>query len=355
MLVRLAGALDPARVRPVVICFREAGIWGRPLTEARIPLHENLLRHKYDIAVVGRLRRLILGNRPACIMAVGSGGDRMFWSTLAGRATEAPVIVWSHLFPTAGEPEFEWINRRVYRWVDAFVALGRRHAAALAAAADVPSRRIHVIHNGIDVDQVHQPDQRERARHLLNLGSGHVAIGLVANLRPIKQVDLFIDAAARVGVVRPETRFFVVGEGALRSELEARIARLGRLGANIRLLGAREDVPLLLQAFDVVCLTSRRECLSVAMLEAMAAGKPFVAPRVGSLDEALIDGETGRFYEPQNAEGLTAVLTELVDSPDERQRLGRSAQAKVRAEFRLEQMARAFEDLMERLTEARSA
>lgn len=349
MLVRLAAALDPGRVRPVVVCLRETGKWGRSMLGHGIEVHENILHHKVDFRAIGRLTRLLRHYAPACIMAVGSGGDRMFWSTLAARLAGAPVVVWSHLFPVPGQPEFEWINRRLYPWVSALVALGTRHAEALVHAAGAPRGRIYVIRNGIDVDAFDRPELREPARRLLGLRPDQVGIGLIANLRPIKRVDLFIDAAARLNVVRPETRFFIVGEGALRTDLEARIARLGRLGANIQLLGAREDVPGLLQAFDIVCLTSLREVLSVAMLEAMAAGNAFVAPAVGSLDEALIDGETGRFFEPQTAEALAAVLTELVDDPGQRQRLGAAARAKVRAEFRIEQMARAFDDLVTQL------
>jgi glycosyltransferase involved in cell wall biosynthesis len=349
MLIRLAAALDPGRVRPVVVCLRETGGWGRSVLGQSIPVHESILHHKFDLRAVGRLTRLLRQYRPACIMAVGSGGDRMFWSTLAARLAGAPVIVWSHLFPVPDRPEFEWVNRRLYPWVSALVALGQHHADALAHAAGAPRGRIRVIHNGIDPEVFDHPEWRESARCLLGLRPDEVAIALIANLRAIKRVDLFIDAAARLGRLRPETRFFIVGEGALRTDLEAQIARLGPIGANIQLLGAREDVPTLIQAFDIVCLTSLREVLSVAMLEAMAAGKAFVAPAVGSLDEALIDGETGRFFEPQTSDALAGVLAQLVADPAQRRRLGEAARAKVRAEFRLDQMARAFEDLVMRL------
>jgi glycosyltransferase involved in cell wall biosynthesis len=282
-------------------------------------------------------------------MAVGSGGDRMFWSTLTARATGVPMVVWSHLFPVPGEPEFEWINRRLYPWVHALVALGRRHADALADAAKAPRRRIHVIRNGVDVDAFHHPEHRDAARGQLGLEPHETAVGMVANLRPIKRVGLFLDAAARVRAARPHARFFLVGDGPQRDELQARIDGSPDLRATIHLLGPRQDVPALVQAFDIVCLTSLRECLSVAMLEAMAAGKPFVAPRVGSLDEALLDGQTGRFFEPQTADALADVLIELIDDPAQRARLGDAARAKVRSEFRLQRMAREFEDLVTEL------
>jgi len=349
MLVRLATALDPTRVRPVVICFREPGVWAEPLLERKIPVHQGLLRHKYDAFVIRRLSRLVRQYPHACLMAVGSGGDRMFWSTLAARVTGVPMIVWSHLFPVPGEPEFEWINRRLYPWVHAVVALGRRHADALVDAAEARRGRVRVIRNGIDVDAFDHAKLRDAAREQLGLQPHEPAVGMVANLRPIKRVGLFLDAAAHVLAARPQTRFFVIGDGPQRDELQARIDGSPSLRATIHFLGAREDVPTLMQAFDIVCLTSLRECLSVAMLEAMAAGKAFVAPRVGSLDEALIDGQTGRFFEPETADALAGVLIELIDDPAQRTRLGNAARAKVRSEFRLERMAREFEDLVTEL------
>lgn len=346
MLVRLATALNPDRVRPVVVCLKDPGLWAEPLRQRGIPVHGNILRSKYDFPVIRRLARLLRQYQPACIMAVGSGGDRMFWSTLAARAVRAPVVVWSHLFPVPGQPEFEWINRRLYRWVHSFVALGRRHADALVEAAGVPRGRISVIRNGIDVDAFSLPEKRPQARRMLGLAPHAVAIGMVANLRPIKHIELFIDAAARVCAANPASRFFIIGEGPHRGELESRIARSPTPCATIQLLGARDDVPVLTQGFDIACLTSRQECLSVAMLEAMAAGKPFVAPRVGSLDEALIDGTTGRFFDPPTPVKLADVMIELADDPAQRERLGDAARTKVRSEFRIDQMAAAFEQLI---------
>jgi glycosyltransferase involved in cell wall biosynthesis len=348
MLVRLAGALDPGRVRPVVACLKAGGVWADSLVRRGIPIHEGLLRHKYDLGVVGRLRRLLRQHRPACIMPVGSGGDRMFWSTLAGRLERAPVIVWSHLFPVPGATEFEWINRRLLPWVQAVVALGQTHAAALESTVGVRPDRLVVIRNGIETEPLDCPAERGAARESLGLAPQDTAIAAVANLRPIKRPELFVEAAAMVGKNKPTARFFMIGDGPLRSELERRIRDAG-LGARIRLLGAREDVPRLLQAMDILCLTSRRECLSVALLEAMAAGRPVVAPRVGSLDEALADGVTGRFFPaegPALADHLARILGELIDSPAERARLGGNAQAAVRDGFQLDQMARAFEDLV---------
>jgi len=351
MLIELASALNPQIVRPVVICLKEAGPRADALTERSIPIHENQLKHKYDWRAAGRLAQLIKLYEPACIMAVGSGGDRMFWSALAARQAKVPAIVWSHIFPTPGHTYFEWLNRRLYGHISAFVALGRRHKQALIELEKIPADRLHIIRNGINVAKFERPDLRLRAREMLGIkDEDTVAVGIIANLRSDKRHDIFIEAAGRTRARRNGCQFVIVGDGPMRAKVDNLVAKQDPNGSFIKPLGQRDDPATLLQSLDVVCLTSEwHECLSITMLEAMAAGKAFVAPRIGSLDEALIDGETGCFFEPLSAEALTEVLIDLIDRPDRRQALGLAAQAKVREEFTADLTARGFETLITNL------
>ncbi len=348
MLIQLARSLDRRRARPVVLCLGEAGPAAGALTNQAIPVHAGLLTHKYDVRVISRIGELVRRYEPACIMAVGSGGDRMFWATLVGRRRRIPVIVWAHIFPNAGYHAFEWSNRRLYRWVDTFIALGQRHQAALITHERIPAARIAVIRNGIDPAPFEKAEQRPAARQLLGLADERtVAVGIIANLRPDKRHDIFIEAAARTHAARLDTRFFIIGDGPQRPTIERMMAQADPRGEFIHMLGTRDDVPVLMQGLDIVCLTSGwHEVLSIAMLEAMAAGKAFVAPRIGSLDEALIDGQTGCFFDPPKAENLARVFIEWIDQPEQRRQLGEQARAKVRTEFTAEHMARAFEQLV---------
>ncbi|MHC4443777.1 MAG: glycosyltransferase [Planctomycetota bacterium] len=348
MLVQLALALDRKIVRPVAICLKEAGAWANLLAERSIPVHSRLLSHKYDFRVLGRLSRLVSDNEPACLMAVGSGGDRMFWSTLAARRRKVPMIVWSHIFPSPGHLYFEWINRRLYGEVDTFVALGQEHRRALIELEKIPADRLQVIHNGINVGKFDCPQKRPEGRQLLGMDNDEtVAVGIVANLRADKRHDIFVEAAAKTYAQRDCSRFAIVGDGPQRSAVEQLVAKYDPGGSFITMLGEHDDPAGLIQGLDIVCLTSEwHECLSITMLEAMAAGKVFVAPRIGSLDEALIDGETGRFFGPLTSEALADVLVELIDQPAQRRELGRGAYEKVHAEFTAERMARRFESLI---------
>ncbi len=368
MLVALARALDRRRVMPVVACLKEPGPLAAELEREGVPVHAHLLRHKADVFVIDRLMRLFRQERIDAVCAVGSGGDRMFWSTLAARRAGRPCIVWSHIHPCPGHPGFERPNRALYRQVDRFVALGRRHREALVRREHLPAGRVEVIRNGIDVEAFDCPNRRSEARRRLGLvdggssddggallNGGPVAVGIVANLRPDKRHDVFIEAARRLAKPFSQAVFYVIGGGPEERAVR-RWADGSRLGDRLRLLGERDDVDVLMQGLDVVCLCSEwQECLSIVMLEAMAAGRAFVAPAVGSLDEALIDGETGRFVRPGDPVSLERVLAELLADPAQRLSLGQQARAKVRAEFRAEHMARRFEDLVHSVVRRRRA
>lgn len=355
MLVSLARAFRPKRVAASVACLKEAGPLASSLTECGIAVHENLLRHKADVFVVDRLRGIFDRDRIDVVCAVGSGGDRMFWSALAARRAGRSCMVWSHMHPTPRHPGFERANRAIYRWVDRYVALGQRHRDALVRLEHLPAGRIEIIRNGIDVDAFDKPELRGEARRRLDLPDEQaVAVGLVANLRPAKRHDVFIEAARRAGERHSNAVFYVIGDGPLAAEVRQLAEASGLCPDRLRLLGERRDVDVLLQGLDIVCLCSDwQECLSLVMLEAMAAGRAFIGPTIGSLDEALIDGKTGRATQPGDPDSLARVLEELIADDRQRRRLGRAAREKVRAEFTTSRMTREFEALIRRLRRRR--
>jgi glycosyltransferase involved in cell wall biosynthesis len=143
-------------------------------------------------------------------------------------------------------------------------------------------------------------------------------------LRPEKgHADLFSILNRPEGPLS-RAHLVLVGEGAERSPLEALAARTpGR----IHFLGARSDVADILPALDVVVLPSKPlvETLPLSVMEAMAAGRPVVATRVGALDELIEDGVTGRLVPPNDPAALATALADLLADQAERERLGAAA------------------------------
>jgi glycosyltransferase involved in cell wall biosynthesis len=139
----------------------------------------------------------------------------------------------------------------------------------------------------------------------------------------------------------------IVGEGPDRRELEQEIRRLG-LTSQVQLAGERRDVPKLLARADFFVLSSASEGLPVSVLEAMAAGLPVVAARVGGVPEVVLDGRTGVLFRPRDPEELAAALERLVAQPALRRRLGSAGRARAEEWFDLEPFRRAHLELYSR-------
>jgi len=352
MLLSLARRLPALGIEPVIACLKDAGPLAIECIEQGIVVHDHLLNHKTDAAVLLRLRQIIEAAGIDSVVVAHSGGDRMFWGTLAGRISGLPVVVWSHWFPRAGHRHVERANRALYRWIDAFVAIGVAHRDALAAHEGVPSDRIEVIRNGIELARYTGLARDDAARARLGLRPGEIGVGLIANLRAEKRHDVFLAAAARLSRSQRHLRFFIIGDGPLRERIETQVRDMG-LNDTVTLLGARSDVPELLAGLDIACLCSEIECVPVVMLEAAAAGCAFIGPDVGGVGEFLVHRATGLTVNASDGGALADALSELSSDPALRRRLTETARARVSAEFDADTMSASFSALLHRLCDGR--
>jgi len=345
MLLSLVRRLPQYNVQPLIACLKDAGPLAVECRERGIPVFERVLKFKTDATVLARFRRLFADHRVDVIVAAHSGGDRMFWSTLAGRTFGVPVVVWSHWFPMPGVRHFERSNRLLFRWVDAYVALGRRHRAALIRQEGVPAGRITVISNAIEVGRFLDAAPRAEGRRRLGLSDHEIAVAIIANLRPEKRHDVFIEAAIQLAARDSNLRFFIIGDGPHRETVRATAAASGLEPDVLRLLGARDDVAALLSGVDISCLCSELECFSVSMLEAAAAGSAFIGPNCGSIPEFLEHNLTGLVIKPADVGALADAIAELAADADLRRRLAAAAREKVIRDYSTDRMAEAFADL----------
>jgi glycosyltransferase involved in cell wall biosynthesis len=294
----------------------------RSLLAVRTALARHIAARRIDLVHAYGLRPSLLvrllGRRPALVQAIHSvDAHRPQWQALLDRAT-------------AGR-------------VDRYITNSEAGARFLAAERHVARARIRVVANGIDVEAVARAaaDRAARAatRAALGLDPARVVLLTVANLRAPKGLDVLVGTAARLAARADAAAqpfvWLVAGDGPLAADLGRDIERRG-LAGTVRLLGFRTDVAALLAAADVFCLTSRREGVPVAILEAMAAGRPVVATRVGGVAELVAAGETGILLSPGDPAATAAALAELIASPARRAALGTAGQARARAHFTID-------------------
>ena len=228
------------------------------------------------------------------------------------------------------------LEQRLHRRMDAI--LGNAVAVTEELRSEgVPEHKLHLIYNGVRMPE--EPASRSVARQQLGIDPQAFVMGIVANLMPYKgHVDL-IAALKEIAERLPQPWLLLCAgrDGGSLAEISRAIEESG-LERNIRLLGERSDVPLLLAASDIGVLPpTRNEGLSNAILESMAAGLPLVVTDVGGNAEAVSNGKTAIVVRPSDPGALGAAILRLANDPDLRQSMGSQAKARVVKEFSLEE------------------
>jgi glycosyltransferase involved in cell wall biosynthesis len=198
-----------------------------------------------------------------------------------------------------------------------------------------------VIYNGLDLDRfsVESISKRQSARD-----SGAVkTVGIVANLRKVKGLEVFIEAAKKLSDLFFDLRFAVVGEGPERGFLEKLAADLG-IGHRVHFLGSRRDIPEILASFDIGVLCSHYESFSNSILEYMAAGLPVVCTDVGGAREVITDGVNGFLVPPDDPVALADSIRNIIEQ-DLFLQFGRANRARVEEGFSPSSMIERFESI----------
>jgi glycosyltransferase involved in cell wall biosynthesis len=172
--------------------------------------------------------------------------------------------------------------------------------------------------------------------------TGDVQIGMVANLRPIKDPATFLRAAAYVLRSYPQARFHLAGDGEMRKPMMNLAGELG-IRSRINFHGHIRDTARFLEEMAICVLCSKSEGLPHALLEYMASGRAVVATKVGGNTELVEDGVTGRLVEPSNPVQLSKAIVALLSNPQRAIREANAARQKIVGRYDVKAMTRRFE------------
>ena len=258
------------------------------------------------------------------------------YGILAGLVAPGVRVVCVEQLPIPSPSRLQRAIRRFLAGrVAGHVAVGDRAARLVERFVGLPERSVGTIYNGVP-DLEAEPMARRRPGPI---------IGTLGRLDPQKGFDLLIRALPLV----PDATVVIVGDGPERAGLE-RLAR--ELGVTDRVLitGWSEQARAYLGSFDIFVLPSRFEGFPLSIVEAMLARLPVVATDVGSIAEAVLDGETGFLVPAEDVDALAGALQRLLADPELRRRLGESGRARALDRFTAATMARSFERLYEEVT-----
>jgi glycosyltransferase involved in cell wall biosynthesis len=311
-----------------------AGVRFVPLANVRRPV--NPFR---DLVGLLELVRLLRRERPDILHANSSKAGVL--GRLAAALTGVPIRIFTaHGWAFAAH---SGLAARGYRAADrlmrplttATICVSERERESGLAARTCDDDATVVIPNAVDVGAAPRSVSTRQPPLLVTVG----------RLKAPKDFPTFVSALGRLQTGSFEA--MIVGDGPDRPLLEEQI-RSGGLSDAIRLTRERDDVPHLLAAADVFVLASRSEGHPVSVLEAMAAGLPVVASRVGGVPEQVVDGETGLLVDPGDPKPLAAALERLTGDPALRRRLGAAGRARAEERFDLEPFRRAHLELYSR-------
>ncbi len=298
-------------------------------------------------AWVGRLRRLVRERRIDLVHAhspVAAIGSRIAFGVRRPRLVYTEHNVWARYHPVT-----YWANMATFFRNDHVFAVAEHVQASMRYPRPLswlPMPPTETLHQGIDVDVLPSP-ARDGVRAELGIADDAPVVGTIANFKTHKAHDVLLRAAVDVRRAIPNVRFVLVGTGPLEADVR-RLAETSGLNGTVVFAGFREDALRVASAFDVFTLASTYEGLSIALLEAMALGKPAVVTRVGGLPEVVDDGVTGLLVPSGEPGSLAGAIVRLLEDPGLRDRLGEAGRRRA-ATFDIRRAVRRTEDVYEEL------
>ena len=291
-----------------------------------------------DWSAFWALVRLMRSFRPHVVHTHTSKAGAL--GRIAATLCRVPVVVHTyhgHVFDAYFSPLKTRLvvaaERVLARGASALVAVTARVRRDVLARGIGGDDQVVVVSLGLDLEPlIAAPARRGELRRELGLPPDAPLVGIVARLAPVKAHEVFLAAAKAMAPVRPDIVFLIVGDGERRAELET-AARASGLGDRVRFLGWRADLDRLYADLDIVVLTSKNEGSPVALIEAMAAGRPVVSTRAGGVEDVVTDGETGVVVPIGDAPAVARAVIDLLEDPARAARLGAAARASVVARF----------------------
>lgn len=200
-----------------------------------------------------------------------------------------------------------------------------------------PGYRVTMIPLGLDLSVFQSPYVGPSLREALGIPAGDVVVGYVGRFVHIKDIPTLVEAFGGALHEVPHMWLMLAGDGPTRPEIEATARRTGCF-ERLRFLGWTEDLPAVYASMDICALSSINEGTPVAIIEAMAAGKPVVSTNAGGVSDIVTENRTGLLTPVGDAQALAGSIVALARNPVDRAAMGRSARRAVLGRFSPERL-----------------
>lgn len=314
LAVDMVHALSRAEFSTIVCSVNEDGLLGERLRQDGYTVYHRAKKSGLDWSMVKWLREIIANEQVDVVHS--HQYSPMVYTVLAAVANRKM----NHIYTEHGRnyPEQRrWkrtlVNPVLARMINHIVSISESTRKSMIVYDHLPSAKIKVIHNGVDLNRVRGVAGLCEKRRELEVPEGYCVVGTAARFDEVKNLPMMLRAFQLVLNKRPQTLLMLAGTGVLEDYLMGLVRDL-EIEKSVRFVGLRHDLPDLLRIFDVFLLSSFTEGVSITLLEAMANGVPAVVTDVGGNSEVVIDGDTG-FLVPLGAEEQMAMrIVELLEN-----------------------------------------
>lgn len=299
---------------------------------------------RWDWSAVTQIRSLLAKHDVHVLHPHGYKAD--LYALAAASRNRVPLLATTHNWPSKllSMRAYAILDRLALRAFDKVIVVSDAVADILRHSG-MAAEKVAMIPNGVDLDRFRSAVPKLRNE----IGLAHnPVVGFVGRLVPDKGGALLVRAAQHVLTIHPNTTFVLVGEGPAHQEWKALAGELG-IDKQVIFVGARDDMPEVYASFDMVVLPSLIEALPMCLLEAMAAGKPVIATRVGAVPRLVVEAQTGLLLEPGDVSALAQAILRLLENPDMACQLGENGRAHVARHFSAEVMAKSYIEMYEQV------
>jgi glycosyltransferase involved in cell wall biosynthesis len=300
-----------------------------------------------DLAATLRLARLIRAERPDILHThTAKAGTVGRVAALLAGGRRPPIVVHTfhgHVLRGYFGPVRSLVFRLLERWLaahtTALIAVSPQVRDDLVDLHVAPAERFAVIRLGIELDERVSGAQNGRleSRRYLGIPPDRFAVGWIGRMTAVKRTDDVLLAFKRLRDEGVDAVLCLVGDGPDRVQLERRAHELGVM-RNTLFLGYQEDVAPFYAAFDALVLPSSNEGTPVSAIEALAAGRPVVATRVGGVPDVVEEGKDGFLVEPGATDELADRLGQLARDPALREQMGRAGRERVLPRYAVDRL-----------------
>jgi len=265
------------------------------------------------------------------------------YGVLGAAFSKCKIIFTEHgrFYPDQRKIKRVFVNPFLNLLTDYVTAISSATRDALAEFENFPRDKIKIVYNGID-DSRFLGTQESNLKKSLGIGQNAYILGTVARLDEIKNQPMMIRALKMIQQSYPETYLIIVGDGPEREYLEALASQL-QLASHIVFTGFREDAHLFYKIMDVFLLTSFSEGTAMTLLEAMAAGLPCIATKVGGNPEIVKDCETGYIISSGDEQKLAEKICALLKDEGLRTKMGQAGRKRLEENFTVYKMVKSYE------------